>query len=311
MADPVIKVTSKSFSSHPILRAELSDAFPGTVFNESSRYYEQEALIDYFYDADGVVVGLEPITDDILSVCPKLKIVSKFGVGLDNVDQEACKNRHVHVGWSGGVNRRGVAEMTLCFMIGLSRRLFISAHSLRGSNDWSKLGGSDLSGQIIGIIGVGLIGKEVIRLLKPFGCNILVNDIVDQSDFYRKEDVIETSKEDIYASSHVVSIHTPLNETTRRLMNAETFSRMKDDAYFINVARGGIVDQNALKHALKVGQIAGAAVDVFEVEPCDDQEFLNLPNLYCTPHIGGSSAQSILAMGRSAIGHLVNYFSKN
>ena len=257
-----VAVTSRSFSKHEGLRNELLKKYPKTDFNDFGESLSGQRLVEFLSGHTKAITALETLDEPILKQLPELEVISKYGVGLDNVDQEACKNRHVHVGWSGGVNRRGVAEMTLCFMIGLSRRLFISAHSLRGSNDWSKLGGSDLSGQIIGIIGVGHIGKEVIRLLKPFGCNILVNDIVDQSDFYRKEDVIETSKEDIYVSSHVVSIHTPLNETTRRLMNAETFSRMKDDAYFINVARGGIVDQNALKHALKVGPIAGAAVDV-------------------------------------------------
>lgn len=308
MAGPIIKVTTKSFSVHPDLRAELLAEFPGAIFNDNGREYGEKALIEYFQDADGVVVGLESITDNLLAACPKLKIISKYGVGLDNVDQKACKSRQVHLGWTGGVNRRGVAEMVLCYMIGLSRHIFFSARDLRDSNVWSKLGGSDLSGQIIGVIGVGHVGKEVIRLLKSFSCKILVNDILEQSSYYWKEGVVETCKEEIYTTADIISIHVPLDISTRQLFNAEVFAKMKDTAYLINVARGGIVDQEALKQALKKGQIAGAAVDVFEVEPSDDQDFLTLPNLYCTPHTGGSSAESILAMGRSAIAHLINYF---
>ena len=308
MADPIIKVTSRSFSTHPLLRCQMSDSFPGVVFNKKNRIYGEEDLSEYIKDADGAVVGLEQITDNVLEACPNLKIVAKFGVGLDNVDREACRRRGVTVGWTGGVNRRGVAEMTLCFMIGLSRNIFFSASGLRAAADWSKLGGADLSGKIVGIIGAGYIGKEVIRMLQPFGCKILVNDILDQSDYYRSAGVTESSKENIYTSADIISIHTTLEKSTRHMIDVEVLSKMKETAYLINVARGGIVDQNALKIALRERQIAAAAVDVFEVEPCDDQDFLNLPNLYCTPHTGGSSAESILAMGRSAIGHLVNYF---
>ena len=308
MTGPVIKVTSKSFSSHPILRKELRTAFPGAVFNDEGRRYTEEDVIGYFNGAEGVVVGLEPITDQVLAACPDLKIVSKYGVGLDNIDQAACADRHVHIGWTGGVNRRGVAEMTLCYMIGLSRNVLFAARGLRDRQDWTKAGGTDLSSRTVGLIGVGHIGKEVIGLLRPFECKILVNDIIDQTPYYEANGVQETSKEDIYANADIISIHLPLDNRTRALINAGVFRAMKNDAYFINVARGGIVDQAALKAALADNQIAGAAIDVFETEPSGDTEFLNLPNLYCTPHTGGSSAESILAMGRSSISHLVEYF---
>ena len=309
MVGTVIKVTSKSFSSHPVLRQELLAAFPDAIFNDQGRGYTEEELIDYFDGAEGVIVGLEPITDPVLSARPNLKIVSKYGVGLDNVDQEACVNRQVQVGWTGGVNRRGVAEMALCYMIGLSRHIFFSSRGLREDQDWTKFGGADLSGRTVGIVGIGYIGKEVISLLKPFGCEILVNDVLDQTDYYKQAGVTEASKDEIYANADIVSVHTPLDDSTRKMINAGVIQTMKDDAYFINVARGGIVDQAALKSALMAGQIAGAAIDVFEVEPSDDEEFLTLPNLFCTPHTGGSSAESILAMGRSSISHLVNYFN--
>ena len=308
MTGPVIKVTSKSFSTHPVLREKLRGAFPDALFNEQGRGYTEEDVIAYFDGADGVVVGLEPITDRVLAACPELKIVSKYGVGLDNIDQVACADRNVHIGWTGGVNKRGVAEMAVCYMIGLSRNVFFAARGLRDRQDWTKAGGTDLSGQTVGLIGVGHIGKEVIGLLRPFGCKILVNDIIEQTAYYEANSVQEASKDDIYTNADIISIHTPLDNSTRNMMNAGVFSAMKEDAYFINVARGGIVDQEAMKVALQENQIAGAAIDVFEAEPSDDIAFLNLPNLYCTPHTGGSSAESILAMGQSSISHLVEYF---
>ena len=229
-------------------------------------------------------------------------------MGLDNLDQKACKRREINVGWTGGVNRRGVAEMTLCIMIGLSRNIFFSERRLRDDADWSKIGGYDLSGQTIGIIGVGNVGKEIIKMLQPFGSDILVNDIFDQSKYYQEAGVRETSKEEIYSTANIISIHTTLDESTRQMINAKTLAAMKNSSYLINVARGGIIDQPALKTALIEGIIAGAALDVFEVEPSDDLEFLNLPNIYCTPHTAGSSEESVLAMGRSSIRHLVDYF---
>ena len=309
MADPVIKVTSKSFSAHPVLRAELLEKFPNTEFNENGVIYTEDMVADYFQGADGAVVGLEPITASVLDRCSGLKIVAKYGVGLDSVDQQACADRQVKIGWTGGVNRRSVAEMALCYMIGLARHVFLSARHLRDNDDWNKIGGFDLSGKTVGIIGVGYIGKEVISLLKPFGCTILVNDVIDQADYYAEAGVTEVSKEELLAQSDIVTVHTPLDDETRHMFNSETIGAMKPTAYLINVARGPIVEQQAIKKALMDNVIAGAALDVFEAEPCDDKEFLTLPNLICTPHTGGSSAESILAMGRSAIGHLDSYFN--
>ena len=307
MAGPVIKVTSKSFSSHSVLREELCAAFRDVAFNDQGQSFNEEDLIAYFDGADGAVVGLEPITDKVLAACPGLKIVSKYGVGLDNIDQKACADRHVHLGWAGGVNRRGVAEMTLCFMIGLSRNILFAARGLRDRQDWTKAGGADLSGRTVGLIGVGHIGKETIELLRPFGCKILVNDIIEQAPYYEANGLQETSKETIYSSADIISIHTPLDDSTRLMMNAEVFRAMRKDAYFINVARGGLVDQDALKEALIHNQIAGAAIDVFETEPSDDTRYLVFPTCIARPH-RWSSAESILAMGRSSISHLVEYF---
>ncbi len=216
--------------------------------------------------------------------------------------------RNVALGWTGGLNKRGVAEMTLGFMIGLCRNLFFAHRRLREDKDWTKRGGMQLTGRTVGIIGVGFVGKDLIELLKPFGCRILVNDIVDQADYYRANDLIEATKDQIYAEADIVTVHTPLDASTRGLINLDVFRKMKRSAYLINAARGPIVAQNDLKQALKEGLIAGAAVDVFETEPCDDAELMALPNLYCTPHTGGSADESILAMGRSAIAHLASFF---
>jgi D-3-phosphoglycerate dehydrogenase len=200
--------------------------------------------------------------------------------------------------------------MAIAFMIMLCRNLYTSSVQHK-SGTWSRNGGMNLRGKTVGIIGMGNIGKEVARLLKPFKCKVLVNDIVDQGEYYKKNKLREASKDEIYQEADFITIHTPLTDLTKYLINKGVLLKMKRSSYLINTARGAIVKQPDLKWALQNNIITGAALDVYDEEPPQDKEFLNLPNLICTPHIGGNSEESVLAMGRSAIKHLIEYFNHN
>lgn len=305
--DKRIFVTSISFSRDPFLKARLIEAFPRTVFNTEGIRLQGEALHQFLKNADGAIVGLESIDESLLQQCPVLKIVSKYGVGLDNIDHGACKKFGVAIGWTGGVNRLSVAEQTLGFMLGLSRNLYQSSLLLK-AGQWAKQGGSQLSGKTVGIVGVGHIGKEIIRLLQPFNCTILVNDIVEQAEYYKVHSLIECTKERLFSESDIVTIHTPLTDQTRAFVNKASLSLMKKTAFLINTSRGGVVKERDLKEALASGAIAGAALDVFEEEPATDRELLILPNLFCTPHIGGNALEAVRAMGLSAIKHLEAFY---
>jgi phosphoglycerate dehydrogenase-like enzyme len=304
-----IKVTSTSFSKHSRLRSALVADFPDAEFNDEGRKYTKSELIDYIKDADGVVLGLDLIDDDVLAACANLKIISKYGVGLDNLDQEACKKRGITVGWTGGVNRRSVAEMDLCFMLALARNLYRTSLDLK-AGDWNKDGGFQLSGKVVGVIGLGYTGGEIIRLLKPFGCRVLGNDIVDKSALCTELGIEHVEKDQLFAESDFVLLHTQLTDLTHHLINAESILKMKPTAFVINTARGPIVNGEDLKCALIDGTIAGAALDVFEDEPPTDLEFLRLPNLFCTPHIGGNADEAVVAMGMRAINHLKKFYGK-
>lgn len=301
-----IVVSSRTFSVVPVLVEELRKHFDDITFNQGQRLSADELAV-FIGDAQGVIVGLEPVNADVLIRCPNLEIVAKYGVGLDNVDLEACKERKIKIGWAGGVNRLSVAEMTLGFMLALSRNLFKTSLELK-RGIWDKDGGAQLSGRTIGIIGCGHIGKEVIRFLKPFNSRILVNDIIDQRDYYRAEGVEETSKEEIFKQADIVSLHVPLTPDTEQLVNVRTLALMRPDAFLINTARGGLLDYGALADALCTGTIAGAAVDVYDIEPPQDDTLLSLDNLICTPHIGGNSREAVIGMGMSAIEHLKKHF---
>jgi phosphoglycerate dehydrogenase-like enzyme len=303
-----ICVSTVAFSNNNKLVNELKNFFTNVVVNEKGIRIPENELADFYQDAEGIIVGLEKITPELLDQLPKLKIIAKYGVGLDNIDIDECKKRDIQIGWTGGVNKRSVAEMALGFMLALTRNLYITSNQLK-NNIWNKNGGFQLTGKTIGIIGVGNIGKELIEITKPFNCNLLLNDVQDINILNYKNALI-VDKDRIYNEADFISIHTPLTKETENLINSEVLKRMKGTSFLINTSRGGIVNERDLKYALKNGIIAGAAIDVYDLEPPNDLELLNLPNLICTPHTGGNAEEAVLAMGLSAINHLIQYNSK-
>jgi len=301
-----ITVTSPSFSKNKILQQEIYKYFPNAKLNFAGKRFSKDELIEYIKDADGLIVGLDSIDKEILETCKNLKIISKYGVGLNNLDLDECKKRGIAIGWTGGVNRLSVAEMTLGYMLMLIRNLYITSNQLK-QGIWNKNGGFELSGKTVGIIGVGYIGKELIKLLKPFRCKILVNDIINQDEYYKNNNLIETTKEQIYKEADFITIHTPLDNNTFNMITLKEMKLMNPTAILINSARGGLINERDLKYALKNKIIAGGAIDAYMEEPPTDKEFIELPNLICTPHIGGNSKEAVEAMGMSAIKHLVNF----
>jgi len=307
---PKIAVTSVAFGKSAILREELKQAFPNSYVNELGRKLSESELTDFLKDADAAIVALEPITEQILDQTSRLKMISKFGVGLDNINQELLNKKNIALGWTGGTNKRSLAELALCFMLGICRNIFTAGFKLKQSV-WDKDGGHQLTGKTVGIVGCGHTGSEVIRLLAPFKCTVLVRDILDKSEFCRQHSATEASLEEIITQADLISFHVPLTSLTNKIVDADFLSKMKPTAFLINTCRGGIVDQDALKKALQQGHIAGAALDVFAEEPPQDQEFLSLPNLMVTPHIGGNAEEAVEAMGRAAIQHLISFFENS
>jgi D-3-phosphoglycerate dehydrogenase len=268
-----------------------------------------EELIGFLKDADAAIIGRDLVTQDTLNALPQLKMISKYGVGFDNLDLNSIKQRGIELAFTTGINKRSVAELTLSFMVGLCHNIFISAERMK-RGEWIREGGQDLSGKTIGIIGCGNVGKEVIKLLKPFGCKILINDIEDRSEFCREQSAIESTFELLIKESDIVSLHVPLTNLTRDMINKNVLKDMKANAFLVNTSRGPVVNSSHLHRALVSKQILGAALDVFCSEPPDDIEFLQLPQLMVTPHIGGNSREAVEAMGQAAIDNLLKYFNK-
>ncbi len=309
MADSEAKiaVTPPAFFKSKILREELLRCFPKTQFNTEDRYLSEAELKGFLRDTDAVIVGRDPINENVLQALPGLKAVAKYGVGLDNIDQEALSQNGVQFFWTPGVNRLSVAELTLGFMIGLCHHVFSGGGALK-KGQWHKDGGRQLTGKTIGVIGCGNVGAEVIRLLSPFNCRILVRDIADKKEFCRQHGAEEASLDELIDQSDIITLHVPLTDLTRNLIDKTVFQRMQATAFLVNTSRGEVVDEKALKASLINGGIAGAALDVFSQEPPEDLDLLAHPNLMVTPHIGGNSVEAVEAMGRSAIHHLQEYF---
>lgn len=302
--DPApVAVASRSLSQHPVLREELLRRCERVTFNDTGEILHGASLVRFLKGHAKAIIGLERLTAAVIAALPDLRVVSKYGVGLDMFDHEALKRHGVALTWTPGVNRRSVAELTLAFMIALMHRVPEAVNQVR-SGSWRQITGRQLTGRTIGIVGCGNVGKDVVRLLRPFECRMLAHDIVDDAEFYRECDVAPVALEELLRTSDIVSLHVPLDDSTRNLLDAEKLAWMRPDAVLINTARGGIVDETALGARLESGRIAGAAFDVLAVEPPADWALVRLPTVVVTPHIGGSTEEAMLAMGRAAIAGL-------
>jgi len=295
-----VAVTSRSFSKHPALRSALEEKYRIVRFNDAGVSLVGAHLLAFLRGHDKAITALERLDGVVFEAVPELRVVSKYGVGLDMIDLHAMESHGVRLGWTGGVNRRSVAELTISAAIGLLHGVPLATHELRRGG-WRQIVGRQFTERTVGIVGCGHVGKEVAVLARAFGCRVLAFDRLDFPAFYAEHNVQPVDLTALLRESDVVTVHLPLDKSTRHLLDADRLALMRSDAVFINMARGGIVDEVALAQVLRDGRLAGAALDVFENEPPTGCALLELPNVMATPHIGGSTEEAILAMGMAAI----------
>jgi len=306
MNDAQIAVASRSFCMHPVLRAEVLKRYPNTRFNDAGLSLKGTALVEFLQGCEKVITALEILDEATLKQLPDLKVVGKYGVGLDMVDRAAMQALGIKLGWKGGVNKRSVAELTLSAMISLLHRVPFSNQEVR-ADKWYQVRGKQLTDRVVGIVGCGHVGKDLVKMLKPFGCKVLVNDIVEYPEFYEEHGIEAVSLPELMRRSEIVTLHVPKEGDTLNMITRELLEAMPDGGYFVNYARGGLVDEAGLKDQLASGKLAGVALDVFALEPDVDYEFAKMDNVLVTPHIGGSTEEAVLAMGMAAIDGLDNY----
>jgi D-3-phosphoglycerate dehydrogenase / 2-oxoglutarate reductase len=241
-----------------------------------------------------IVRSRTKITKEVINAAVNAKIVARVGVGLDNIDLNAAESRNIRVINAAEATINAVSELAIGHMISLARRIpYADAETKRGHWIKKDLNGIELKGKYLGIVGVGNIGRNVARIAKSLRMNLIGYDLYPiNRDFVREVGLIITDLDTLLESSDFISCHVPLTQETKHMFSAQRFSKMKRTAYIINTSRGQIIDENALYDALSSEKIAGAALDVFEIEPPTNKMLIELPNVICTPHIGSQTEEA-------------------
>jgi D-3-phosphoglycerate dehydrogenase / 2-oxoglutarate reductase len=252
---------------------------------------DEAELLAYAGQIDGAVCGDDHFTAKVLQAyAPRLKVISKWGTGIDSIDQQAAARLGIQIRRTPNAFTLPVADTVLGYMLAFARRQPWMDRAMK-SGQWQKIPGRSLSESTLGVVGVGNCGRAVIRRARAFGMKLLGNDIIEIApDFILENGLEMTSLEDLLARSDFISVNCDLNPTSHYLINAHTLDQMKPEAILINTARGPIVDETALIQALRAGKIAGAALDVFEVEPLPaDSPLLQMDQVMLAPHNANSS----------------------
>lgn len=303
-----VLVTSTSFGEgDPEPFRMLAEAGCEVLRSPHGRPLSDEELADLVGEVDGMIAGLDRIGPRTLHrAAPRLRVISRYGVGYERVDVETATRLGVVVTITPGANTQAVADLALGLMLAVCRRIPEADRATRAGG-WPRLVGTELWGKRLGLVGLGRIGKAVAqRAAGGFSMKVLAYDVQWDEAFAARWGVERAEHVDrVFAESDFVSLHVPLTPETHRLVNRERLRSMKPTAYLVNTSRGGLVDEAALAEALREGWIAGAALDVFENEPPVGSPLLEAPNLVLTPHMAAHTREAVSAMGRMAAANVL------
>lgn len=304
--EPKVAVCSRSFSQNETLRKELLKQFPNTKFNDEGISLNGDSLVEFLKGVDRAVLALEYLTDEVIQQLPDLKVVGKYGVGLDKLDLHAMSRAKIKLGWTAGVNSIAVAELTIALALDIVRKVSES-QAVVADGEWTQVKGLQLSSLKVGVIGYGHVGSKVSRLFKAFGSDVVAYDIKGLEQEMKNDGVTPSSWNTIVKECDLITIHVPYDKQNHHLISDKVMSSMKPGSYILNTARGGLIDELSLLLHLESGHIRAAGLDVFEIEPPRDNALVNRSDVVVTSHIGGSSKEAILAMGRAAISGLSDF----
>ena len=305
-----VLVTPRSFAKTDGTPLKLLTEHGFTVVtNPTGSILTEDQLAEALYDCDGVILGVDPLTADVIAKAPRLKAVAKYGVGVDNIDLDACSARGIAVSKTIGANSDAVADYAFGLMLALARKIIpIDARCRR--SDWGKITTSDVFGKTLGLIGLGAIGRRVVKRAKGFSMKVLAYDVVWDEAYAGEEGIEKVDIDAIMSRCDFISLHLPLMDSTRRIIGADRIGLMKPTAFLINTARGGLIDDEALIAALKNNRIAGAGLDAFEQEPPENKDWFTLDNAILGSHCAASTIGASEAMSRIAAENLIADLSK-
>ncbi len=275
------------------------------VISPYQRAMSESEFIGIVADVKGVVLGLDPMSGRVIENAHQLRVISRYGVGLDNVDVAAATARGILVVNSPGINSIAVAEMTMALILSLIRHI-PQHHARLQAGHWQRLPGMEMHGHTLGIIGFGRIGREVAKRAAAFGMRIIYSDPVPApAAIEAATAATHCLFEELLSASDIVALHLPLTLETRNVIDERSLRLMKPTAYLVNTARGGLVDEQALYAALISRSLAGAACDVFASEPPMHSPLLSLDNFIGTPHAGSATRQTTARMAMAASNNLL------
>lgn len=309
MAKKVL-VTATNYSTYcSAAKALLEENGVEVIENPYGRPMTRDELLTVVGDIDGAVVGVDTWNEKIFAHAPKLRAMARFGVGVDNIDLAAAKAHSIQVTNAKGMNSNPVAELTVGLILSTLRNVPAFNASIR-EGKWDRFMGRDLAGMTVGLLGFGDIAQRVAKKLSGFDVSICAYDLYPNLEKARELNVEMVSMEETLHRADVVCMHLPSLPSTHHIMDAQTFGMMKDGSYFINTARGALVDETALAQALRSGKLTAAAIDVFDQEPVRrDNPLFALPNLFATPHTAAETYDTYHNVGLATARQLLDVFA--
>jgi len=300
-----VAVCSRSFSSNKFLVNELKKKFKKVKLNIKGEKLQSDSLIRFIDGYESIIIGLEEINEKILTNSKNLKVISKYGVGIDRINLDALEKFDVKLKFVPGINKRAVSELTLALTLNILRNIRqLNTEVISGV--WKQNKGRELTESRVGIVGFGNIGKDFCTLLKPFNCSISYFDPYYFENIYNQQAITKLSLEDIFKKCDIISIHLPLNSKTKNLITKKYLKFMSLNSILINTSRGNIVNEEDLYNCLFNKLIAGAGFDVMAIEPPKNYNLIKLNNFFITPHVGSSTVETIKKMGLAAIDSITN-----
>ncbi|MGE3271236.1 MAG: phosphoglycerate dehydrogenase [Chloroflexota bacterium] len=301
MARVLLTTMQVSSATDELLRPLIDDGHE-LLLMPNAQARDEDLLAEAASTASAAIAGVEPWTRRVIESAPDLKIIARTGVGYDAIDLEAATGNGVLVTTTPGANHHSVAEAAIGLILASLRRFAHADHQMRTTGWNPRPYGVELRNKTVGVIGTGLIGKEVVKRLQGWNVNILVSDVIRDTAFAERYGATYVALPELFADADVITIHAPLLPSTHHLVSETVLRSMKPTAYLVNTSRGPLVDEKALAHALQEGWIAGAALDVFETEPlATDSPLLGLQNITLTQHIAGVTWESMQAMTAMAV----------
>lgn len=303
-----ILVTPTSFLKPQNIQAKemLEDFADEVVYNDLGIPLAGDELLKRLRGVDGYIAGVDYITGDVVNCMPpKLKVISRYGAGVDRVDIEACEKKGITVTNTPGANSVAVCELAFGLMLSTARNI-PRLHQAVTNGEWPRNEGVELSGKTLGIVGMGAIGKNLAIRALAFNMKVIAYDPFFDKRFACQNNITEMALDDVLRQANFISLHVPLNKSTRHMINAESISKMQEGTIIINTARGGIIDEEAAARAIKDGKLAGLGLDAFEQEPLKDSPLKGLDHVVFTPHTGAHTSEAVKNMGLMAVKNVIS-----